>query len=601
MKNLLLLFTLVFSVTLKAQITANIAVRSEFCTGNNATILIEATGGDGNYVYAVSFAGTIPSESSFTSNNSIQNLTFGDYDVYVRDNNGAIGYDESVNSATIEESPPLVVFASVLQSPICDSFFGGEIIVEATGGDGSYIYEITEPETGATYSQIGNNIFSNLSSGIYIINVIDGNNCISEIDVELIESEPVEFDITVVENISCVENSGSVSINVTSGFPPYTIQINNDANTSITTNDTNFTYVNLPAGVHVISVFDAYGCENIQNFILEEEDEFTADVAFTNPSCNGDNNGNIIINATGGTGVYNYVLEDSTGTIGAPQDSNVFTGLASGDYIVGVNSGNCSYSITVTLEEPESIAFTTTILPSGNEPSGSIILLALGGTLPYEYSIDGSFMDSNQFLNLASGPYSVIIRDANGCTYTDTVIIDQVNVDNSVSVDSTEGLVATYKDAIEYQWINANTGEEILDATEVNYIPTEDGNYQVKMIIEDGTAVVSAKRTSSKSTLASKSALATRTVLSPIINFSTSVLSISNILSVNLNVYPNPANDFINLPSSLANTNYSIFNTLGRQIQKGEIKETKLLLTSLSKGMYFLQVPGYNTVKFIKK
>jgi len=68
MKKVLFLFVLVLSFSLKAQLTALITYEGESCQfSNDARILVDASGGDGNYVYAVSVSGgTIPDESFFT-------------------------------------------------------------------------------------------------------------------------------------------------------------------------------------------------------------------------------------------------------------------------------------------------------------------------------------------------------------------------------------------------------------------------------------------------------------------------------------------------------------------------------------------------------
>src|SRR5207244_3792240 len=49
-----------------------------------------------------------------------------------------------------------------------------------------------------------------------------------------------------------------------------------------------------------------------------------------------------------------------------------------------------------------------------------------GGTSPYSYAIDGvTFGASGTFSNLAAGPYTVTVKDANGCTTTQPVTITQ--------------------------------------------------------------------------------------------------------------------------------------------------------------------------------
>ena len=49
-----------------------------------------------------------------------------------------------------------------------------------------------------------------------------------------------------------------------------------------------------------------------------------------------------------------------------------------------------------------------------------------GGTTPYQYRLDeGSFQDQPEFSELASGSYTLMAQDANGCLVSSTV--DMVN------------------------------------------------------------------------------------------------------------------------------------------------------------------------------
>ncbi len=67
---------------------------------------------------------------------------------------------------------------------------------------------------------------------------------------------------------------------------------------------------------------------------------------------------------------------------------------------------------------------TATISPSSNfcydgVTGASLIVNASGGQTPYEYNINGGpFQASNTFNNLVPGNYTIIVRDAYGCTFT---------------------------------------------------------------------------------------------------------------------------------------------------------------------------------------
>ena len=61
--------------------------------------------------------------------------------------------------------------------------------------------------------------------------------------------------------------------------------------------------------------------------------------------------------------------------------------------------------------------------------SGSISIVGSGGTMPYQYSIDGgvTFQLSSQIVNLASGIYEIVLKDSNGCTTSELVELKSTN------------------------------------------------------------------------------------------------------------------------------------------------------------------------------
>jgi len=52
-------------------------------------------------------------------------------------------------------------------------------------------------------------------------------------------------------------------------------------------------------------------------------------------------------------------------------------------------------------------------------PDGEITIMASGGTMPFEYSLGGSYQVNNTFTGLLDGEYTISVRDFSG--YTDTI------------------------------------------------------------------------------------------------------------------------------------------------------------------------------------
>lgn len=139
----------------------------------------------------------------------------------------------------------------------------------------------------------------------------------------------------------------------------------------------------------------------------------------------GQTNGSISVNATGGSG-FTYSINS-----GAFQSSGTFSNLAAGSYtITAKNSNGCTGSQQFTVGTTNACAGvtinvstnTSTATPCPNPNSGSITVTASGGTAPYTYSMNGgSFVGSNVFSSQAAGNYNLVAKDANGCTSTTAV------------------------------------------------------------------------------------------------------------------------------------------------------------------------------------
>lgn len=56
-----------------------------------------------------------------------------------------------------------------------------------------------------------------------------------------------------------------------------------------------------------------------------------------------------------------------------------------------------------------------------------------------------------------------------------------------------------------------------------------------------------------------------------------------------ISLYPNPTSDYIMVPSSLVNTNYTIHDITGKQVAQGLISSEKIEL-NLKSGMYLLNI-----------
>ncbi len=153
---------------------------------------------------------------------------------------------------------------------------------------------------------------------------------------------------------------------------------------------------------------------------------------------------------------------------GAPfqPDSN-FNGLSTGTYTIRVKDANCmdSTSVKITQSFPDLNAATAIIDAScSGNADGNITITANGGNGAYLYSINNgsNFLTSNSFA-VKQGAYSILVKDGNGCTITDSV---KVLLNNTVTIDAgidetiCEGKTVKLKatsNADSFSWQPANT------------------------------------------------------------------------------------------------------------------------------------------------
>lgn len=164
----------------------------------------------------------------------------------------------------------------------------------------------------------------------------------------------------------------------------------------------------------------------------------------SNITCPGDNDGQLSVSVSCGTGDYSYLW--STGAT-APTISS----LAPGTYTVKVTDINTSDTIIASARISELVATTNNVMHvsgSGNE-DGSVSIRVVGGVLPYVYSWtgpDGFSVDTEDIDTVSGGEYNLTIRDNNGTgcpVYLTEIVKEPISVStnaiSSIGLDTAIG------------------------------------------------------------------------------------------------------------------------------------------------------------------
>lgn len=382
------------------------------CYGdNNGSIQIIASGGTPPLQYSIDGGATYYPTNTFT------NLTANDYIVVVNDVNNC----PQSQLVTITQPAQLVITNVNLIQETIPGANDGEIHVIATGGTGALTYTLLP-----TLISNGTGDFVGLGSGTYRVRVTDSNGCNVETGDLVISG--VNIDITSSDVTCNGLSDGLITITITGGFPPFTVLCTKLSDmTPVPVNNLGggvFTVENIPAGSYLISITDNLSTvfPNRQVDIVEPAVLNATFVSLQNPLCNGQANGSVTFNITGGTPVYTITWD------GGSSVGTVATGVAAGSYtnFTIIDSHGCSTVVSDVppMVEPSAIQLVELVQfdPTCNgQAIGAINLTASGGTGILTYSITGTINSTNTsgvFENLPAGVYDVTITDANGCNAT---------------------------------------------------------------------------------------------------------------------------------------------------------------------------------------
>jgi gliding motility-associated-like protein len=371
------------------------------------------TGGSGPYTYSINGGLDFYPSSDFTG------LPAGNYQTVVRDAEGCLQNGE-LHQIT-QPSPLTVANLQVSDVTTCSDNTDGIILIESAGGTGTITYTLN----GSISNNSGS--FTDLSQGIYLLNLEDESGCALDTTAEVLAPDRIVIDsIEITDVTGCFGNSdGSIEVYASGGTGQLRFSIDgSNFNASGKFNG-------LAAGDYKVIVRDSQGC-TIDSTVSVIQPGAIAIISLepSQVTCSGAADGTISVVATGGTGPLEYTLMPD-GTV-SPDGS--FTGLGPDIYTVLVaDSAGCppiaSEPIFITEPTPLVVdSINATDITCFDAADGSIIVYVSGGVTPYEYSIDNqaSWTTDSLFTGLEPGSYEIFIRDSNLCvTNAGPVILDE--------------------------------------------------------------------------------------------------------------------------------------------------------------------------------
>lgn len=366
------------------------------CNESNATITVTAEGGTTPYLYSLD-------NENFTLNNPITNIASGEYNFILKDAMNC----RKTKDIFINEANPVVIDSVKTTTATSCATSDAVLTVYKHGGIPPVQFSID----GINYQD--NNIFTGLTAGKYTAYTKDANGCIQTSETEIKETTPLNINTIAKDDVTfCSATNGSINISA-SGILPLSYSIDNGENFSDSPS-----FPNLTTNDYYVIVKDANNCETKDTVKIAIENELLIDtIKITDvANCYGDSTGILNIEKIGGFGSVKYSIDNGE----TFQDANQFTKLPSKNYAVVIaDEKDCKVNTSATIIQPlEIVVGVASYNPASNctYSDGKIILEALGGIAPYQYSVDGTnFQDGVNFNSLATGHYPLTIKDANSC------------------------------------------------------------------------------------------------------------------------------------------------------------------------------------------
>jgi gliding motility-associated-like protein len=330
---------------------------------------------------------------------------------------------ETFAAQTVTAPPELTASATQVDNT-CFGEFNGSIDLSVAGGRIPYTFAWTGPN-GFTASSED---ISGLEAGAYSVTITYFNACAVPFNDIATITEPPEIQVSSVKtDISCGGlTDGAIDITVSGGQAPYSFAWTGPSGFTSTQED----LTGLGAGTYSLTVTDANSC--VLSFpdletIIEPSSVVATYVSHQDVLCNGESNGSIDIDVSGGIAPYNYVWTNASGAaVSNIQDPVDLPPDTYSLLIADANGCVFSFPDLATISEPPPLSadLSKTDISCFGAGDGTISVSASGGTGSLEYSRDGSnFQASASFASLGPGLYTIWIRDANLCVLTDTISI----------------------------------------------------------------------------------------------------------------------------------------------------------------------------------
>ncbi|MCH4552525.1 LamG-like jellyroll fold domain-containing protein, partial [Aestuariibaculum lutulentum] len=405
--------TTTVEITEPSVITANAVQTSPVsCNGDSdGSATVNTSGGNGGYTYSWDNGETVATAMA---------LNAGNHTVTITDSKGC----QTTASVTITQPEILSATATQVNPVNCFGQSNGSASVTVNGGNPGYSYSWDNGSTTSTAT--------GLNAGLHTVNITDSKGCSTSATVTI--SQPSQIAISIDNKVDVIcngDNTGSINISATGGTGTFNYSWTGPAGFTSTSKDIS----GLINGMYIVTVTDSNNCSATKTVIIDQSPELTMDIlTFTQPSCNGGNDGTLTAGfVQGGNPGYEYSINNTDWFT-----SSTFSNISAGSHTIYVkDSEGCTVQGSIMVTEPSILTATAAQISDVKcygESNGSATVTPDGGNGGFVYLWDNNETGATA-TKLKSGLHTVTVTDSKGCSTTATVEITQPNP-VSVTLDS---------------------------------------------------------------------------------------------------------------------------------------------------------------------
>jgi subtilisin-like proprotein convertase family protein len=430
-------------------------VTNEFC--GNALGAVDATIAGGSLPYTYLW-------SNGATTQDLTNVTAGAYSLTVTDGNGCRYVD---NATVTNNSGGFIQTFGNAADEVCSNG-QGSIDILFSGGSTPYSFSWSNGAT--TEDLIG------IGAGTYTCTVTDAAGCIIVTPNYVVNNNAgtLAFGNVDVDDETCANAQGEITLAITGGQIPYTYLWNTGAATSALTG--------LSAGTYMATVTDANGCAIFTNSLnlANNSGNLSLDAVQALDETCGSGTGSIDITVSGNSGPLSFAWSNSS-------SSEDLSNLSAGNYNCTItDSVGCAVFANATINnDPGALNIDNVIIndETCGQGDGSVGIIISGANAPATYLWSNSSVTQN-LSNLQGGLYTVTVTDVIGCTVT-----GNANVQNNTGTLALTGQVVTNEICgngagsiditltggtapVTFLWSNAATTEDVTGLSSGTYTCT---------------------------------------------------------------------------------------------------------------------------------